>query len=272
MGFGREFRHRLAHRAVVVLRRSWAWSRAKVQLPWYRRLARPVPDITVFQRPIPIWARHRYSQNGEDGVLDAIFAIIGTTNRYLVEFGAADGSECNSRHLIEHRGWAGLRMDGREPAPRSDIRQAFVTAENIEELFDRFGVPEHFDLLSIDIDGNDYWVWKAIERHRPRVVVIEYNAGRPPRPAVTVPYDAAFVWDQTDWFGASLGALSDLGWAKGYRLIAADRSGVNAFFVDDALAGRFAARSLEAIYRPPAYGFPGMGHPADPLGRPWVDV
>jgi len=261
----------------VAGRWSFAWARSRVVLPILRRAGRPVSDVSVYQRRIPMRARRAYSQNGEDGIIEAIFAMLGTTNRYVVEFGVEDGSECNSRHLIEHCGWTGLRMDGRVPTPGSDVRQAFITAENIEDLFATYGVPERPDLLVIDIDGNDYWVWQAITRYRPRIVMIEYNGCIPALPAVTVPYVADFVWDRTDFLGASLGALDKLGRSKGYRLIATDYTGVNAFFVDDrddSVSGRFAARTLDSVYRPMrrVVSAERRPHPADPQGRRWVEV
>ncbi|HVZ25547.1 MAG TPA: hypothetical protein VG842_05820, partial [Sediminibacterium sp.] len=130
-----------------------------------------------------------YSQFGEDGIIREIFRRIGTTNRYFVEFGVEDGSETNTTYLL-YQGWKGLWMDGDEKFVRSiqvscanaiakgqlTVVHSFITAENIESLFDRAGVPKEFDLLSIDIDRNDYHVWKAISHYRPRVVVIEYNS------------------------------------------------------------------------------------------------
>ena len=127
------------------------------------------------------YERKRYTQNGEAGVLAEIFARVGVTNRYCVEFGCEDASECNTAFLLEH-GWQGLLMDpgGLSRNPWAVVRKELVTAENVNDLFQKYGVPEAFDLLSIDIDGNDYWVWRAIT-YRPRVVVIEYNAHVPPQ-------------------------------------------------------------------------------------------
>jgi hypothetical protein len=92
-----------------------------------------------------------HSQNGTDGVLAAIFETIGITNRYFVEFGCGDTSECNCRHLLV-QGWRGLFMDRSSTHPV--VRREHVTAENISDLLASYGVPRGFDLLSIDIDGN----------------------------------------------------------------------------------------------------------------------
>jgi hypothetical protein len=159
-------------------------------------------------------------------------------------------------------------MDPRDP-PAAGVSREFVTAENIETLLDKHGVPREFDLLSIDVDGNDFWIWKAIGR-RPRVVVVEYNAAFGPGDSRAIVYDRDFRWDGTEYFGASLLALARLGREKGYDLVACDSRGVNAFFVRaDAAAGRFETRPIERIYRP--LGAPHLPKPPAP-GRTWVTI
>lgn len=259
-------------------RKSLAWLRgwwhARVTLAFHVLTGTPINDLTIFQRRIPFIERNEYSQNGEDGMIAAIFAMIGKTNRYFVEFGAEDGMQCNTRYLSKHKGWTGLLMDGAH-RPGTNVKQEFITAENINDLFAKHGVPEEFDLLSIDIDGNDYWVWKAIDAgYSPRVIVIEYNACIPALPAVTIPYKADFVWDKTDYYGASLGALDSLARGKGYTLIATDGNGVNAFFVrNDLIDKKFIVQSLEETYHPAAFkGIPGKKHPPDTTKRLWVTI
>src|ERR1043166_7356554 len=128
-----------------------------------------------------------YSQNGEDGILASILETIGTTNKFYVEFGAQDGAECNTR-LLRENGWTGLLMDSQNENPRINLHREFVTAENINTLFSRYCVPEKFDVLSIDIDFNDHWVGKAIERRcRPRIVIIEWNCSISPFRSLAVP-------------------------------------------------------------------------------------
>jgi hypothetical protein len=197
-----------------------------------------------------------FSQNGEDGIIDGIFAAIGTTNRYFVEFGVgAMGSECNTRNLAENHGWTGLLMDGMDQPAPTDIRQEFITAENISALFLRHGVPDEFDLLSIDIDSNDYWVFDAIDpRFRPRVLVLEYNASLGSTDRLTIAYDATHVWDVSAYFGASLAALDDIAQRRGYRLIGCDSIGVNCFFVREDCHGGFEALTPGQAYQPPGYG------------------
>ena len=173
-----------------------------------------------------------HSQCGEDGVLLRLFDRIGPTNRFFVEFGAKDGRHwSNTANLRLHHGWSGLLMEGGERAVEPLVKREFVTAENVNALFEKYRVPATFDLLSIDIDGNDYWIWQAIDRFVPRVVVIEYNIFFHPGACLTIPYRADFVWDEGTFHGASLAALRKLGSEKGYALVYADRWAPNAFFV-----------------------------------------
>jgi hypothetical protein len=235
---------------------------ARIELRYWSevRLRRKPPhDLTRYERRV-------YSQFGEDGILRAIFGRIGTTNRYFVEFGVEDGRECNTRYLAERRGWRGLLMDLEHEDPRRNLHRERVTAENVNELFEKYGVPRAFDLLSIDIDGNDYWVWRSLAPHwRPRVVVIEYNASAGPVERRSIAYDPFFRWTGTNYQGASLAALAAVGTVQGYTLIACDSHGVNAFFVrDDLVEGNFARRALAELYRPPDFLPGGGGHPPDP--------
>jgi len=210
-----------------------------------------------------------YSQCGEDGVLGRIFDVIGSQSRYFVEFGAWDGQYLsNTAHLRLDHGWQGLLMEGSDRADGEIVKREFVHAGNINALFAQHGVPESFDLLSIDIDGNEYWVWEALEGFSPRVVIIEYNVFFPIDQACTIPYDPDWVWDCTYYHGASIAALQKLGRAKGYTLVYADRFAPNAFFIRDA--------DLPADYRERPAGeitpWNVFEHAAPVGGRPWVHV
>lgn len=191
-----------------------------------------------------------YSQNGEDGIIQAIFQTIGTTNQWSVEFGI-HANEGNTIYLSK-QSWTCLWMDGE--GDNVTIQREHITAENIESLFAKYHVPQEFDLLSIDLDLNDYWVWKAVVNYSPRVVVIEYNASIPITEKKMVMYDPEGIWDGTNYFGASLLAMDSLGKTKGYTLVACDSKGVNAFFVRNDFSKRFARRTIDEIYRPPGYG------------------
>ena len=173
-------------------------------------------------------ARH-YSQNGEDGVLQRLLEIVGVTNRFYVEFGVGSGDECNTR-LLRENGWSGVMMDHACEDLSLPLYREFITAENINDLLVKYGVPESFDVLSADIDGNDYWVWKAISpRYRPRVVIIEYNCAIPAEISVAMPYDAGFRWAGQPNTGQSLLALKKLAASKGYALVYAEPP--NAFLI-----------------------------------------
>jgi hypothetical protein len=180
-----------------------------------------------------------YSQNGEDGILQAIFSKIGTTNEFYVEFGTEDGTECNTRYLREKKAWKGLLMDATHQNELINLKKEWINAENINQLFEKYQVPKNFDLLSIDIDFNDYWVLQAIDLNKfsPRVIVVEYNSHIPSNEARTVTYDPSRAWDFTsDYFGASAAAFYQFGVQKGYSLVYCESHGVNCFLVrNDAL-------------------------------------
>lgn len=207
-----------------------------------------------------------YSQNDEDGILAEIFRRIGTSDRRFLEFGVEGGLENNTLCLLE-QGWSGAWIEGAASrvaeiqkgfrrwlaSGRLALRHALVTRENINALIRDLQVPPEPDLLSIDIDGNDYHVWQAIEATRPRVVVIEYNARFPPPMEWVMAYDPGHGWDGTDQFGASLESLTALAASKGYALVGCSITGTNAFFVQAGLAGdRFARPATAAfLYQPP---------------------
>ena len=128
--------------------------------------------------------------------------------------------------------------------------QAFVDRDNIAGLFAANGVPADLDLLSIDIDGNDYWAWEALGEYRPSLVVIEYNPTYPPPVSWIMAYDPAHRWDGTTYQGASLTALTRLAGRRGYALLGTDRHGVHAFFLRDDLvaASGFRVKPPEEAY------------------------
>jgi hypothetical protein len=213
------------------------------------------------------------SQFGDDGVLLYIFSKIGVTNRRFVEFGVQDGRQCNTANLSINCGWSGLLMEGNPSdaaraieyySSRSEIKpgqvtviQSFITAENINDLISSNGVNGKIDLLSIDIDGNDYWVWKAITCILPRVVVIEYNATLGTEKSLTIPYDPKFMRngtpeDNNSWFfGATLRAMTKLATEKGYVLVGCISNGGNAYFIQkDLCCDGLRSLSVEEAYYP----------------------
>lgn len=151
--------------------------------------------------------------------------------RYFVEFGIGpnhedhtykDGLEGNCVDLA-NLGWNGLFWDGGDHPPRFGVRKAFLSADNINAVLAQNHVPRDFSLISIDVNGQDYWIWEALE-YRPEVVVIEYNSNLPSDVSAVVPKDSAFRWDLTQYYGASLRALDNLGRRKGYVLVYANGS------------------------------------------------
>lgn len=179
------------------------------------------------------------SQSGEDGILRKLFELLGAPSRWCVEFGAWDGRKfSNTYNLLQNAGWSGVLIEG-DPEKFTRLRKTY--AENpravcleglvragdgpgsLEEFLRRTPIPKSFDLLSIDIDGNDYHVWEYLTRYRPRVVVIEFNP--------YIPNDVIFVQDLDPAInqGASLRALIELGRRKGYELACVTES--NGIFV-----------------------------------------
>lgn len=161
------------------------------------------------------------SENGEDGVLEQVFEEIGPGTKYYVEFGARDGyAISNTIYFREHLGWSGLLLDCAYEDDAINLRKEFITAENINDIFREYGVPKRFDLLSIDIDGNGFWVWQALKHeYQPRVVIIETNQLVSPLEDRTIVYDPNFVWDyDSRYFGAGLLTMYKLGRSNNYSL------------------------------------------------------
>ncbi len=223
----------------------------------------------------------------DEGLLEHLIDVLGAGHRYCIEFGAGDGHESLAvRHLIAEHGFSALLIEGdpelaermhRRHAGNDLVRtvEALITRENIEEILDGAGVPDRIGFLLIDIDGNDYHIWKAIERVRPRVLCIEYNASyRPPRRFV-IDYEEDFCWAGDDYHGASMQSLVELGRDKGYELIHCKAGGDSLYFVEADLLPLFDIpdNSPEAMYQVPQMGrwsrcLAGKGHPASPRTTP----
>lgn len=206
-----------------------------------------------------------YSQNDEDGIIQEIFRRIGVTNKIFVEFGVQDGLESNCHYLLFQE-WKGLWIEG-STKYINDIRQkffpviqsgqlkckyGFVTKDNINGLISEEGISGEIDLLSIDIDGNEYYVWNAINIINPRVVIIEYNGKFPPDCDWKMAYNENHIWDGSDWHGASLKAMENLGRKLGYQLVGTNLIGANAFFVRSDLTGDkfYVPATAEKLYNP----------------------
>jgi hypothetical protein len=198
-----------------------------------------------------------FSQFGEDGIIQYLIrqARVPAQSRSFVEFGVESYDEANTRFLLINDNWHGLIIDGNSSSMRrvrnSPIYwrhnlvaiEAFVDADNINRLIKEAGFSGEIGLLSIDIDGNDYWIWEKIDVVNPIVVVVEYNSVFGSRHAVTVPYDKQFSRSRAHsshlYWGASLKALMELGDRKGYAFVGSNNAGNNAFFIRrDSLNGQ----------------------------------
>lgn len=164
-----------------------------------------------------------YAQNNEEKIIEDIFKEIGTTNKFAVEFGCHPNHQFSNGKALEEKGWT-VHFYGVEGG--EDIKQEFFTAENINEIFDKYEVPQSPDLMSIDVDGMDYYLWKALKR-KPRVVIIEYNIRRPKG---IQPYFSLNVWNRLNdnYFGACKEEMIKLGKEKGYELVGENEA--NLFF------------------------------------------
>jgi hypothetical protein len=204
-----------------------------------------------------------FSQFDEDGIIQYLIHRLPIKSKTFIEFGVENYEESNTRFLLMNDHWQGMVLDARA----SDIRYiqqdriywqydlqarcTWITRENIDALLQSAGFGEDVGLLSIDIDGNDYWIWEAIQAIRPAIVVVEYNSLLGLRP-IAVPYREDF--DRADahysnlYYGASLGALHHLAQKKGYLLLGSNILGHNAFFVRADIAGEFRGLELREAY------------------------
>ena len=227
------------------------------------RLAAGVGEDLDFPQRMLI---HRFalrSQNEEDGLTLALLNEAGAATRTFAELGCGDNGG-NSGFLATELGWRGLFVDAEESATaalraatspeRVTVVQQWLERDTVNDLLSAHGLTGEMDVLGIDIDGNDYWLWHALDAVSPRLVIVEYNSMFGPDRAVVVPYDPKFVRHSFEgmkgtYYGASLRALTRLGREKGYRLVAVEPRGVNAFFLRDDVAPHVPACDPRAEYR-----------------------
>ncbi len=220
-----------------------------------------------------------YSQNYEDGIIKEIFNRIGTTNKTFVEFGVEDGIENNTLALLFEE-WSGLWIECDDDAynrlikgfertikaGRLKVEKAFITVNNINDLIGKNIKNKEIDLLCIDIDGNDFHIYDAINVINPRVIIFEYNAKFPAHIEYCMEYKEDYGWDGTDNFGVSLKYLETRLDKKGYALVGCGIAGFNTFFVRKDLVGDkfLAPYTAENHYEPAKYwlGKPANGHRA----------
>lgn len=206
-----------------------------------------------------------FSQRGEDGIIQYIINKIDIPNKIFVEFGVENYTESNTRFLLFNNNWRGLVIDGSQANVdfikndfiywKYDITAVknFITKENINSIISNYTKETDIGLLSVDIDGNDYWIWEAIDVINPRIVICEYNSAFGATKKLTVPYKSDF--DRTTahysnlYFGASLASFCHLAEMKGYDFIGTAGAGVNAFFVRKDISSPFKKYTAEDNYR-----------------------
>ena len=207
-----------------------------------------------------------FSQWGEDGIIEWIVNQNGSMPETFVEFGSSDYRESNTRFLLCNRNWRGLVIDGNPKnidilkndniSWRYDLTSiaSFITAGNINSLIQKNGPTGEIGILSVDIDGNDYWVLDAITCVNPQVIIVEYNTSFGNNCPLSVPYNPEFrrssAHSSNLYFGASISAFNSLAIKKGYTLIGTNRSGVNAFFIRNDRFPRFADAIVDRNPRP----------------------
>jgi hypothetical protein len=211
------------------------------------------------------WEYKVTSQWGEDGIIQFLLQRVPVERKIFVEFGVETYAEANTRFLLQNDYWSGLVIDGSEKAiekiKASDVywrynlkaHQGFITKENINSIIETNGIRGDIGLLSVDIDGNDYWVWQAITSVQPRIVICEYNSLFGPTAKVSVPYESDFVRNTkgrpNTYYGASIAALTFLAGQKGYELVAGNHAGNNIFFVRKEHLGTLKPITVEQAYR-----------------------
>ena len=224
--------------------------------------------------PLNTFEHKIYSQHGEDGIITEIFKRIGVQSKTFFEFGAGAGTENNTIALLLD-GWKGWWVDGGDYIDTyktlfaESIQEGFLTvsknmisSKNINSIVKDLDMPKEIDLLSIDIDGNDYYVWKALEATKPRVVVVEYNAAYPVG-HMFLQKESEKMWNGSNFFGASLSRFNALAQEKGYTLVCCDITGTNAFFVRNDLVGdrfEYAGDVTKLWYKPRYYLYYFGGH------------
>ena len=205
-----------------------------------------------------------YSQWGDDGIIQFLVDYLDIDQNTFIEFGVSNYKEANTRFLLINNNWSGLVMDGSKQNVAEikkdqifwqyDIKasQIFITKENINHILKDHGFVGEVGLLHIDIDGNDYWIWKEIDVISPVIVIMEYNSVFGNNNAWTVPYDKTFIRSQYHYsnlfFGSSLLSLCDLATEKGYSFIGCNSAGNNAYYVrNDKIKGLRPMKAVEGF-------------------------
>ena len=230
-------------------------------------------DLACFENKI-------FSQNGEDGITMKLIELIyqdNNKNKYYVEFGVENGFECNTRILRENYNWDGLQLDGSYENESINLKKEFIMKENVIEIFKKYKVPSKINLLSVDIDFNDFYCLKEIlKNYQCDIIICEYNATHLVNEDKIIIYDKNGKWDGSNYFGASLLSLDKLGKKYNYSLIYCNQNGVNCFFIhNDIIKNKdlqfINLGNIEKIYKPASYNIgPNGGHPQDQFNRNYI--
>ena len=222
-------------------------------------------NLTIQSQDINDYEFRVSSQWGEDGIIQYLINKTEISNKVFIEFGVENYTESNTRFLLQNNNWKGLVIDGdkenisyitEDPIYwKNNLKAvcAFINTKNINELIKNNGITGDIGILSIDIDGNDYWVWEAIDCISPRIVICEYNIHFGDTHKVSVPYDSQFVREEKHnsniYYGASISALDFLGKKKGYSLVGSNKAGNNIFFIRNDLTSNFNILAPEDAYQ-----------------------
>jgi hypothetical protein len=205
-----------------------------------------------------------FSQWGEDGIIQFLLNRVPIANKIFVEFGVGGYQESNTRFLLKHNNWSGLIIGASEQSIEHIRRTglfwrynlkaicAFITRDNINQLISEQGISGDIGILSIDLDGNDYWVWEVIDCIQPRIVICEYNSLFGAKHNISSIYDDHFLISEAHfsglYWGASIGAFSYLAEQKGYSLVGSNTAGNNVFFVRNDVAQNVPTYTPETAY------------------------
>ena len=213
------------------------------------------------------YKRQVHSQSGEDGIIEKIFEVLDIKNGWYCEFGAGDGNWISNTRKLREEGWKGVLIEGDDESfanletnfgkhPDVSIIKSYVSCEkneSLDYLLSKTEITKDFDILSIDVDGNDLWIWKSLNKYDPKIVVVEYNAMPSPTESLTIKYDKDHRFNSDSYYGASAGAFNKLAEEKGYVLVGSTH-GLNLFYCKKELAGHFIKMELNEVSQ-------GMGWP-----------
>jgi len=249
---------------------------------WHEYLKNEKYDYPMLQRN----GFRVFSMNDQDGIIEEIFRRLAYNNIELsntfIEFGCDNGIENNTHYLLfknyqglwieannQHANFINSKFNYYLNNKQLTFLNTFVTKDNIDSILKQFfdKIKKDIDLLVIDLDGNDYYIWEAITSIRPKVICIEYNAAIKPPTSVVCPYSDKYNWDGANIFGASLSALNKLANDKNYVLVGCSVAGTDAFFLDkiiyDKCINDFVRSDdlVKTLYEPAQYSFEyTLGH------------